>query len=171
MADAPNNSAIEEKFTAYLKAKGKRKTPERYKILEKVLTFPKQFTVEDLSQAMAADFFMVSTATLYYTVDLMVEAGILRRMNTGGGALAYERVDHVSHIHLMCEVCGKVKLVKDLNFMAYMNARKFMAFTTRYYNLTVYGTCNDCARKLKRSRRTVAVGGNNKSRPAVKKKK
>ena len=44
------------------------------------------------------------------------------------------------------------KLVKDPNFMAYMNARKFAAFTTSYYNLTVYGICNDCARRLKRKR-------------------
>lgn len=147
------NEAITEAFTEYLTASNKRKTPERYNILNKVLEFPKLFTIEDLRHAMDDDKFPVSKSTLYYTVDLLVEANILRRINTNGNSTAFERVDQVRSIHLMCEVCGRVKLVKDTNFMAYMNARKFAAFTTRYYNLTVYGTCNDCARRLKREAR------------------
>ncbi len=147
------DEAIVEAFNEYLSANNKRKTPERYRILDKVLAFPKLFTIEDLKLAMNDDKFPVSTSTLYYTVDLLVDANILRRINTGNQALAFERVDQVKSIHLKCEVCGKTKLVKDPNFMAYMNARRFAAFTTRYYNLTVYGTCNDCARRLKREQR------------------
>ncbi len=148
------DEAIIEAFNNYLSTHNKRKTPERYHILDKVLSFPKMFTIENLKVAMNSDeSFPVSKSTLYYTVDLLVEANILRRVNTGGQALAYERVDNVKSIHLKCEVCGKTKLVKDTNFMAYMNARRFAAFTTSYYNLTVYGTCNDCARRLKREQR------------------
>lgn len=152
MTDQRDNSAIIEEFGKYLKDKGKRKTPERFMILEKALDFKKQFTIEDLCKAMDSDVFRVSLSTLYNTVDLLVEAKILRRISTAGNAVAFERVEQLSFIHLKCEVCGKVKLVKDTNFMAYMNARKFAAFTTSYYNLMVYGTCNDCARKLKRNR-------------------
>ena len=141
MADLQDNSAIIENFGKYLNAHGKRKTPERFKILEKVLEFKKQFTVEDLSKVMLEENFLVSTSTLYNTVDLLVQANILRKS------------DMVWYIHLKCEECGKIKLVKDTNFMAYMNARKFAAFTTNYYTFTVYGTCNDCARRLKRLRR------------------
>ena len=153
LKEPQDNEAIVEAFNKYLTANNKRKTPERYRILDKVLAFPKLFTIEDLKLAMNDDKFPVSQSTLYYTVDLLVEANILRRINTNGIASAFERVDQVRSIHLKCEVCGKVKLVKDTNFMAYMNARKFAAFTTRYYNLTVYGTCNDCARRIKREAR------------------
>lgn len=151
---------IIEKFNNYLKDKGKRRTPERHEILNHVLTFTKQFTVDDLKQSMDKGSFRVSQATLYYTVDLLVEADILRRMSTGSNAVAYERVDNVRHIHLLCQECGKVKLVKDLNFMAYMNARRFAAFTTSYYNLTVYGICNDCARRIKRLQREAKKNNN-----------
>ncbi len=147
------DEAIVEAFNEYLSVNKKRKTPERFRILDKVLSFPKLFTIEDLKLAMNDETFPVSQSTLYYTVDLLVEANILRCINTSGNATAFERVDQVKHIHLKCEECGKVKLVKDPNFMAYMNARKFAAFTTRYYNLTVYGTCNDCVRRLKREQR------------------
>ena len=155
MAEQQDNNALIQKFSNYLKEKGKRKTPERFKILEKVLEFQKQFTIEDLSRAMCDENFLVSKSTLYYTMDVLVEADMLRKISSGVGAIAYERVEQVGYIHLNCEHCGKIKLVKDTNFMAYMKARKFAAFTTYYYNFTVYGICNDCARKVKRSRRDV----------------
>lgn len=154
LIEPQGNEAIIETFTDYLSTHNKRKTPERYRILDKVLSFSKMFTIENLKDAMNDDeSFPVSQSTLYYTVDLLVDANILRRINTGTQALAFERTENVKCIHLKCEVCGKTKLVKDTNFMAYMNARRFAAFTTSYYNLTVYGTCNDCARRLKREQR------------------
>lgn len=152
VADTLPNSAIIENFDKFLKDNGKRRTPERSMILESALEFRKHFTVEDLVEALTHKNFIVSQATVYNTVLLFVEAGVLRQFSVENRS-HYERVDNVSFIHLKCEHCGKVKLVKDPNFMAYMNARKFMAFTTSYYNLTVYGVCNDCARKIKQVKR------------------
>mgnify|MGYP002857261460 CR=1 FL=1 len=152
VVDTLPNSVIIEKLDKFLKDNGRRRTPERFKILERALEFSKQFSVEDLVEAMSHKNFIVSQATVYNTVQLLVEAGVLRQFSVKNRS-HYERVDNVSFIHLKCEHCGKVKLVKDPNFMAYMNARKFMAFTTSYYNLTVYGVCNDCARRIKQSKR------------------
>ena len=128
-----------------------RRTPERFTILECALEFAKQFTINDLIVAVGGKNFLVSKSTIYNTVLLLVEAGVLREFSVNNRN-HYERVDSVYFIHLKCQECNKVKLVKDTNFMAYMNARKFAAFTTSYYNLTVYGICNDCARRLKRER-------------------
>ena len=152
VADSLPDSVVIENFDKFLKDNGKRRTPERFKILETVLEFRKHFTVEDLVEAMSLKNFIVSNATVYNTVLLLVEAGVLKQFSVDNRS-HYERADNVSFIHLECEHCGKVKLVKDLNFMAYMNARKFMAFATSYYTLTVYGTCNDCARKIKQLKR------------------
>jgi len=157
MSESQNNSVLIEKFVKYLDENGKRRTPERFKILELVLAFNKNFSIEDLSHSVESQNFFVSKSTLYNTVDLFVQSGILRRVNIENGSCHYERVENVNYIHLKCEVCGKLKFVKDLNFMAYMNARKFVAFTTSYYNLMVYGICNDCARKLKRRSRKSAA--------------
>ena len=54
------------------------------------------------------------------------------------------------HTHLICTTCGRVKEVKDTNFAAFMNARRFNAFNTDHYSLYVYGTCSSCARKSRR---------------------
>ena len=153
MADQQDKSVIIQNFSDILKDRGMRKTPERIKILEKVLDFKKLFTVEELHQVMLDDAFPVSKSTLYNTVDVLIEIGWLRKTNIGESAVAYERIEQMAQIHLKCEHCGRIKLVKDTNFMAYMNARKFTAFTTSYYNLTVYGVCNDCARKIKQLKR------------------
>ena len=152
VADTLPDSTIIENFDKFLRENGKRRTPERSMILECALEFHKPFTIEDLVEAMANKEFVVSQATIYNTVQLLVEAGVLRQFSVKTRGY-YERVDNVSFIHLKCEHCGKVKLVKDTNFMAYMHARKFPAFTTSYYNFTVYGTCNDCARKIKQLKR------------------
>ncbi len=152
VSDTLSNSVIIENFDKFLKDNAKRRTPERSMILECALEFGKQFTVEDLVEAMSHKDFIVSQATIYNTVLLLVEAGVLRQFSVDNRS-HYERADNVSFIHLKCEHCGKVKLVKDTNFMAYMKARKFPAFTTSYYNFTVYGTCNDCARRIKQSKR------------------
>ena len=152
VADSLPDSVVIENFDKFLKDNGKRRTPERSKIIESALEFRKHFTVDDLVKALSLKNFIVSTATVYNTVLLLVEAGVLKQFSVKNLS-HYERADNVSFIHLKCEHCGKVKLVKDPNFMAYMNARKFMAFTTSYYNLTVYGICNDCARKIKQLKR------------------
>ena len=130
-----------------------RKTPERFAILRRVLMFPSHFTIESLMESMEQGSFHVSRATLYNTIQLLVEAQLVRRHVFEGLQVQYEKAGATPHSHLICTSCGKVKEVRDANFIAYMNARKFMAFTTSYYNLTVYGICNDCARKIKQLKR------------------
>ncbi|MBR5638500.1 MAG: transcriptional repressor [Muribaculaceae bacterium] len=152
VTDTLPDSVVIENFDKFLKDNGKRRTPERSMILESALEFSRQFTVEDLVEALSNKNFIVSKATIYNTVLLLVEAGVFRQFSVENRS-HFERADNVSFIHLMCEHCGKVKLVKDTNFMAYMNARRFPAFTTSYYNFTVYGVCNDCARKIKQAKR------------------
>ena len=149
-------SVIIDDFDKFLRTTGRRRTPERFSILESALEFRKQFTVEDLEEAMLQKNFIVSKATIYNTVLLFVEAGVVRQFSIDNRS-HYERIDDVNFIHLKCEHCGRVKLVKDTNFMAYMNARKYPAFTTSYYNLTVYGVCNDCARKIKQLKRKKTI--------------
>jgi Fur family ferric uptake transcriptional regulator len=101
-------------------------------------------------QSMEEDSFHVSRATLYNTIQLLVEAQLVRRHVFEGLQVQYEKAGATPHSHLICTSCGKVKEVRDANFISYMNARKFTAFTTDFYSLYVYGTCSTCARKMKK---------------------
>ncbi len=151
MNDVLINSAVVKDFTSFLEEGHYRKTPERFAILNKVLSFSRAFTIDMLASAFEADSFHLSPATLYNTVELLIKANIVRRLYIDGMPMHYERVGTSQYTHLVCTVCGKVKNVKDNNLAAFMTARKFNAFTTSHYVLTVYGTCNACARRLKKA--------------------
>lgn len=151
MHEMTSNSAIVKQFTAFLDAHKLRKTDERYAILNKVIEENKPFSVDTLYSTLMTGDFYVSKATVYNTVGLLVEAKIIGRLIMPvNNQVMYERLSLMQCCHVVCTGCGKVKLVKDNNFAAYMNARKFTAFNASHYALYVYGLCSTCTRKLKR---------------------
>lgn len=140
-------------FSDYLDAHDMRKTPERYAILNHIMGINGHFTIEELQQLIEGDGFRVSRSTVYNTVELLIQAKIVRRHVFEGMVAQYERIT-LPHTHLICTSCGKVKEVRDPNFAAFMNARRFNAFNADHYSLYVYGTCSTCARKSKRIRQS-----------------
>lgn len=148
-----SNNPVVQQFSDYLDAHGMRKTTERYAILNHILNINGHFTIEDLQQIINDDGFRVSRSTVYNTVELLMDAKMLRRHVFEGMQAQYERIN-LPHTHLICTTCGKVKEVRDTNFAAFMNARRFPAFNTDHFSLYVYGTCSTCARKLKRTRQS-----------------
>ena len=152
MNGALSNSAIIKKFTQVLETGRYRKTPERFAILNKILSFNSVFSIEKLCFELENESYHVSKATVYNNVDLLVEAGILRKLFIDGFHSAqYEKISAVQHTLLVCTQCSKIKSVKDEPLLGYMNAKKYNAFQTSYYSMCVYGVCNACARKLKKN--------------------
>lgn len=155
MVEEKNKISAKNKFTLYLKSKQLRKTPERFAILDKIFSLTGHFDVESLYCMLEDASYHVSRATIYNTIDLLIDCGLVRRHSFDNQQSKYEKVGATSpnHHHLICTECGKIKEVKDPEFSAYMNARKYNAFTTNYFQLYVYGICNNCARKKKREAR------------------
>ena len=153
---ANSNNPVVRKFSDYLDEHGMRRTPERYAILNRIMSINEHFTIEELQRMIDEDGFRVSRSTVYNTVELLIGAKMLRRHVFEGMQAQYERIT-LPHTHLICTNCGKVKEVRDPNFAAFMNARRFNAFNTDHYSLYVYGTCSTCARKLKRNRQASQV--------------
>ena len=150
---ASSNNPVVRKFNDYLDAHSMRKTTERYAILSRIMGINGHFTIEDLQNMINGDGFRVSRSTVYNTVELLIDAKLLRRHVFEGMQAQYERIT-LPHTHLICTTCKKIKEVRDPNFAAFMNARRFNAFNTDHYSLYVYGTCSTCARKAKRARAT-----------------
>ena len=158
---ANSNNPVVRKFSDYLDAHALRRTTERYAILNRIMNINGHFTVEELQQLLDIDGFRVSRSTVYNTIELLIEAKLLRRHVFEGMQAQYERIT-LPHTHLICTTCGKIKEVRDPNLAAFMNARRFNAFNTDHYSLYVYGTCSTCARKLKRNRQATRNDNNNK---------
>lgn len=152
MTDDKNRASAHAALTAFLSSRKMRNTPERFAILDKALEMPDHYTIDSLWEAITADNFMVSRATVYSTLKILAEAGIVRRHNFAGKASCYEKVvpSTINHYHLICTECGKVREVRDPELMRLLATRRYPTFHTNYFAIYAYGICNRCAKKRRK---------------------
>lgn len=153
MSDDKTRIAAHNALTQYIHTKKLRRTPERYAILDKVFDIAEHFSIENLYTTLEQDGFHVSKATLYNTIQLFVDCGLIRRHQFDGKSAQYERIaGNGNHHHLICTQCGRIKEVKDVSLINNLNSRRYPTFHTSYFALYVYGVCSRCLRKSKKNK-------------------
>lgn len=135
--------SLENALVAFLNEKKLRKTPERFAILRKMFALDSHFEVDALHAAIEADGYHVSRATVYNTVELLEEAGLLRKLSFGHNSSVYE-IQRDNHIHLVCKKCGKISEVENPSVIASLMRLKSSSFTPESFDVKVYGLCSDC---------------------------
>lgn len=136
----------------YLQLHGLRKTPERYAILETAYSFDGHFNMAMLKERMDNErHFVVSTATIYNTVAILTDAGLLTQHRIGGKT-EYEKTiaSGDSHFHLVCTECGKVREFHNDKLYRYIRDMRVYRFTINSYALYMYGLCTKCSNNMKR---------------------
>lgn len=172
MTDEKAKLAAMATFTQYMQMHRMRKTPERYAIMEKVFDTVSHFSIDSLHSLVESDGYHVSRATVYNTIELLIEAGLVRRHTFGSQAPQYEKIAGLSkHYHLVCTSCGKVREIKDSEIDIILNQRRFGKFHPAYIDLNVYGLCPTCFRKSRVASKPAAKSPAPKSATASKNRK
>ncbi len=143
-----------ELFDQFLRSNHRRRTAERFAILECISNVQGHFSAEELGEIMKGKGYPVSTATVYATLELLMECGLVVRQRFSDKANLYERVSTsaITHHHLICTVCGKIKEIRDQTTSELIESRAYIGFTPSYYSLNIYGICASCSRKRKRNK-------------------
>lgn len=147
--DEIKTSASGQLLSQYLRRSRRRCTPERYMVLSAAEAIPGHFTIESLTKMLSDSGRHVALATVYNTVQLLVDCGLLRRLRLSNDTAARYEVTTANHHHLLCTRCGKIKDVSDPALEELLKTRRFSAFTPESFALSVYGICSACARKAR----------------------
>jgi Fur family ferric uptake transcriptional regulator len=129
---------------------GLRMTGPRKTVLGEIARQRSSFTATELLSAVERCAPNVGRATVFRTLDLLVEQGILRRVHTESGAnwghsYVLCGLSDAHHHHLVCTVCGRVSDFEGCSVEGLIEGLKAQTgFRVRGHHLELYGECESC---------------------------
>ncbi|OGR41249.1 MAG: ferric uptake regulation protein [Elusimicrobia bacterium GWA2_61_42] len=138
-----------------IRGHGRRMTPARHAVLDALSERGEHLTAEEVFRSAARRYPNLGLATVYRTLELLTELGMVSRFDTGDDKARYEFADPTGakghHHHLVCTSCRKIIDYKDfikeetelLRSTEEGLSRKY-GFKINSHVIQFYGVCREC---------------------------
>jgi Fur family ferric uptake transcriptional regulator len=136
--------SMSQKWDDTLRASGYRVTPQRQLILEAVSRL-EHATPEEIFADVRLTARGVNVSTVYRTLELLEQLGLVRHTHLGHGAPNYHLTAEAEHVHLVCRQCERVTEVDKAAVRPLVAAlEEAEGFLTDVGHLTIFGLCSAC---------------------------
>jgi Fur family ferric uptake transcriptional regulator len=133
-------------FREFIRNKGLRNTVEREQVVKAVFSIHHHFDVEELYLLVRNQNEKISKATVYRTIPLLLQSGLIQEAYFEDGHLHYEHIyGHEHHCHLRCVDCGKVvEFTEEAVREVEQKVGEHYEFIVTGHKMEVYGYCAKC---------------------------
>jgi Fur family ferric uptake transcriptional regulator len=129
---------------AQLRARGFRLTPQRQLVLEAVISLG-HATPDEIAEEVRRTASGVNLSTVYRTLELLEELGLVTHAHLGHGAPTYHAADDADHLHLVCRRCGAIEeMPPDVLDQAVQQIATDRGFAVDVGHFAIFGTCAAC---------------------------
>ncbi len=136
-------------FIDTLRSRGFRITPQREMIIEAIAHQGDHINAEEVFKRVQTRARSVNIATIYRTLDLLVEQGLASRIDLGEGRVMYATNQHGPHIHLVCRQCGQITDAdQELLTSLTRQLKASYGFAADLQHISVLGLCPSCQAKV-----------------------
>lgn len=146
------SSSPQERFVEYLQSRGKRVTQQRMQLVDHIFASHDHFDADELILSVGQlDDSKISRATVYRTLDELVDAGLLRAMTLSGRRVYEHDYGYPQHDHLHCKKCDKlIEFASDELVTLREAVAREHGFRVTGHRLIITGVCAECAQKQNR---------------------
>ena len=128
-----------------LHRRGQRATPQRLVILRELRRRGRHATADEIRSSVRHELPGTSTPTVYAALELLVDLGLVRRVDTGAGATLYDARTE-PHQHTVCRRCGRVDdLDGEVDTSGLQRASARAGFSPLAVEVVISGLCSECA--------------------------
>jgi len=143
---APDQERLRSELNDYMLKRGLRSTEQRRLIIDTFFDAHEHITIDSLLKLVRAVDARVGYATVYRTMKLLSESGVVQEHKFGDGFTRYELSDEdAHHDHLVCLECGKIIEFEEPQIEQLQDKiAKRHGFLVRAHKHEMYGLCSDC---------------------------
>lgn len=141
---------LKEQFVDFLRKNHQKITKSRLELLDIIANYKRHFEIEELVAYIQSNHKLASRATIYRTIKLLIEFGVIKEIIKQNNKTIYEFYpNEAHHDHLICTSCNKIIefLNEDIEKLQ-EEICKSHNFLPTHHRLEIFGLCEECQKKL-----------------------